>query len=635
MGPRGGDAAAACPAAAATEAAEGAAADDRTSSSSSSSSSSVSGTAAGQQEQGQQSPSQPGPIQPPPVRRRKKKRRALFRLPKAAPRKSTLAGDLTRLESRAQEAQRQLDGLRERNAQLRRAASQLADEIHALDLVMGLSGGGGGGPPPASASALPPGTAAAAAAAGTAAAGTATAETSSGWRTDSMAAAAQTSSSSGVAANPAAESASATAGAGHLSGPAFMRTVLLAHTRQQAALRELRALLARPTEADGGDGAPAATALPPARSRPNILPLWQGGGRDESAFLLAVEGVVAVDREGSGGGSPSSSSSSSSLFRASSLGLLGDSPRSAADAIVRHVAARAAIPLGARPLDAILAIYRDMAHRAALVLRRLDMFEREEQQQQQQQGATRAAAAPAPAAAPLAPPPRPGFATDRSQAQRELEHFTIDVLAWAATMARHYPSELDELLARRIDGEVAGVVAAADDDDDPRPRSPPCLPPHDDDALEVRHARGAAATAAFEREQKEALLAALHMYRRNVAQPVKVWREAVLQLEGGGGGASAGGASAAAAAQGAGAAAGGDAASSSAAALEPLLKTVEECMTSCAVHRSIFSFRFYSIARPRQVVSAVADMFPFVLRPVLIAAALDVEDDDDGVGQQG
>lgn len=164
-------------------------------------------------------------------------------------------------------------------------------------------------------------------------------------------------------------------------------------------------------------------------------------------------------------------------------------------------------------------------------------------------------------------------------------------------------TQLDELVLHRLDDE----------------RSPPVR--HDEHALEARLAKAAVRAAKFTPEQLQALRSAFRTFRRNMAGPTRLWREAALGLAGGGGGAAADeeGAPAAAAAD-------DDGAPSS----ELLLARLERCVAACSLHRVLLTSRMYSIVTPRQFCSLLVDCYPFMMRPAPMAAAFQEEEEEEG-----
>jgi hypothetical protein len=111
--------------------------------------------------------------------------------------------------------------------------------------------------------------------------------------------------------------------------------------------------------------------------------------------------------------------------------------------------------------------------------------------------------------------------------------------------------------------------------------------------------------ARFSPEQRSALRMAYAAFWRNTAEPVRLWRQAVLQLV-----------------------SDADAGPSDQGATPPppvvaaevLCDQIERSASHCLLHRALLTSRFFSIVRPRQLAGLLADSFPFVMRPVVILA---------------
>jgi hypothetical protein len=136
---------------------------------------------------------------------------------------------------------------------------------------------------------------------------------------------------------------------------------------------------------------------------------------------------------------------SSEMFRASAFGLLAPNAPDAGVALGRLVAERGSCQLGARPLEATIAVFRDLANRSAVKLRRLALFEEDvasgaataqEEEARPREGVARAAA-------PV--PERGGDAESLSASEaaasvnEEINGIAIDCAALPATLLKHHP----------------------------------------------------------------------------------------------------------------------------------------------------------------------------------------------------
>lgn len=126
-------------------------------------------------------------------------------------------------------------------------------------------------------------------------------------------------------------------------------------------------------------------------------------------------------------------------------------------------------------------------------------------------------------------------------------------------------------------------------------------------------------SACVSEAQRVALTFAFDSYRRNMPEPLRLWRQAGLALTPEGD-----------------AAVGGDdgAASAPFLAAEVLCERIERIelyASACSLHRALFISRFFSIVTPRQLAGLLADSFPFVMRPVILLAP-GILDGEDGEG---
>ena len=165
------------------------------------------------------------------------------------------------------------------------------------------------------------------------------------------------------------------------------------------------------------------------------------------------------------------------------------------------------------------------------------------------------------------------------------------VVVYTMTPLSH-PSIVDELVRHRLDDERPVPV------------------PHDDPDLELAHARAALRAARLSPEQDRALRSACRTFARLMAGAARAWRECAREL----------------------------APSCPAAAppvlSEPLLSRLERCVASCQMHRAALSARFYGVMTPLQMCGLLADAYPFMMRPAMLAAAF-AEDEAGGGGGGG
>jgi len=405
--------------------------------------------------------------------------------------------------------------------------------------------------------------------------------------------------------------------------PAFRETLGLAYFRQRAYLQDLGG-----ADGGGGGGGDAMTAAADARTRSAAQQQQQQRAEeqqqqeqeqqqdeDEQQHMMEIMMQQQQQHPGSGNSCPLPSASaadahqadSEPIFRASVLGLLGPSPSEAGAELDRLAAERhARQPLGPRPLEAAVMLFRDMATRAALLLRRLDLLARERTGEDKDDpggaGATTTTS---------------GGRAAIAQAREEVEAVAVSVVVWNVILLKYHPDVLDELIMVRLDEDTT--------------RSPPTR--HDDHELQSRLGCAAVRAAKLSPAQHATLKSAFEAFTRQMADPARLMRQAGRQLtrqlsdpalvlaE-----------EAALMAEGVppfSSPPSPPAAAATAPSSRQLLETIERCAAACSMHRVLIGIRTYSIVTPVQCVGLVADCYPFMMRPgSLYSAFLDAESID-------
>jgi hypothetical protein len=511
----------------------------------------------------------PPPRKPPP----RKPRRAHYRL--AGPRRAKAAArDVEALEQRAAEARAVASALEGRNVELRRQIGLMAGEFQALDLLVQFGGGGGGG--------------------------------GSG-------------SGEGQPLPPAAAALLEPVGFG---ARAFRETLGLAYLRQQASLRQMGVAvgcaLASSSDTGGSAGgsgsgenkaAPAGAAAATTATTATTAAVTTA---DFSAVFTQQQQQHQHRHHHQQQQDNPSQPCPDAIFRASVFGVLGASPQQAGAAIERLAAERYAHrPLGPRPLEAAVALFRDLAARAAILLRRLELLERERQE-------AAAAAAAASATATSAAADDHDDNEPLADVRRQIDDLAVETVTWHAIMLKHHPEALDELVVVRLDDE----------------RSPPVR--HDDHDLQSRLGRAAVRAARLSPAQHAQLKAAFDAFTRQMAEPVLLMRRAGQQLQrhledpalllAEEPGQELVVAAAAAAAP---------PPSSSPSSSRQLLETIDRCAAACSLHRVIIGLRTYSIVTPLQFAGLVVDCYPFLMRPASLLAAFVSSGSGGGAGARG